>query len=108
MLPRHGFSRHWMVFAVDSVLFRLESVTPDFANMLRALTRTPLKFSNPFRQAPVVTYTSFPIRTMATGKKDNEELKASKLFDVSGFSAVVTGGGTGIGLMISAKTSRTA
>jgi len=37
---------------------------------------------------------------MATGKKDNEELKASKLFDVFGFSAVVTGGGTGIGLMM--------
>ena len=35
---------------------------------------------------------------MATGKKTNEELKASKLFDVSGFTAVVTGGGTGIGL----------
>ncbi len=30
----------------------------------------------------------------------NEDLKASKLFDVSNFSAVVTGGGTGIGLMI--------
>ncbi|KAL8816407.1 MAG: hypothetical protein Q9191_008338, partial [Dirinaria sp. TL-2023a] len=27
---------------------------------------------------------------MATGKKDNEELKTSKLFDVSGFSCVVT------------------
>ena len=35
---------------------------------------------------------------MAIGKKTNEELKASKLFDVSGFTAVVTGGGTGIGL----------
>ena len=35
---------------------------------------------------------------MATGKKTNEELKVSKLFDVSGFNAVVTGGGTGIGL----------
>ncbi|KAI9819469.1 MAG: hypothetical protein M1827_006917 [Pycnora praestabilis] len=33
------------------------------------------------------------------GQKSNEELKVSKLFDVSGFTAVVTGGGTGIGLM---------
>lgn len=32
--------------------------------------------------------------------RSNEDLKASKLFDVSNFSAVVTGGGTGIGLMI--------
>ena len=30
----------------------------------------------------------------------NEELKTSKLFDVSNLTAVVTGGGTGIGLMI--------
>ncbi|KAI9753010.1 MAG: hypothetical protein M1815_000162 [Lichina confinis] len=30
----------------------------------------------------------------------NEDLKISSLFDVSGFAAVVTGGGTGIGLMI--------
>lgn len=32
--------------------------------------------------------------------RSNDDLKASKLFDVSNFSAVVTGGGTGIGLMI--------
>ena len=30
----------------------------------------------------------------------NEQLKASKLFDVSNYTAVVTGGGSGIGLMI--------
>lgn len=35
---------------------------------------------------------------MATGKKTNDELRASKLFDVSEFTALVTGGGTGIGL----------
>ncbi|KAL8647444.1 MAG: hypothetical protein Q9210_005559 [Variospora velana] len=33
-------------------------------------------------------------------KRSNEELKLDKLFDVSKFIAVVTGGGTGIGLMI--------
>lgn len=32
--------------------------------------------------------------------KDNKELRASSLFDVSHITAVVTGGGTGIGLMI--------
>ena len=37
---------------------------------------------------------------MATGAKANEGLKVSKLFDVSHLTAVVTGGGTGIGLMI--------
>ncbi|KAF2439527.1 NAD(P)-binding protein [Karstenula rhodostoma CBS 690.94] len=35
-----------------------------------------------------------------TGKADNEQLKGSKLFDVSHVTALVTGGGTGIGLMI--------
>ncbi|KAF2011034.1 NAD(P)-binding protein [Aaosphaeria arxii CBS 175.79] len=35
-----------------------------------------------------------------SGKADNEQLKSSKLFDVSHVTAVVTGGGTGIGLMI--------
>ena len=37
---------------------------------------------------------------MATLKKSNDELKLDKLFDVSKFTAIVTGGGTGIGLMI--------
>ena len=41
-----------------------------------------------------------PIRTMATLNKSNEDLKLNKLFDVSNFTAIVTGGGTGIGLMI--------
>jgi len=37
---------------------------------------------------------------MATHHAANEELKASSLFDVSHVTAVVTGGATGIGLMI--------
>ncbi|KAL8911543.1 MAG: hypothetical protein Q9171_003307 [Xanthocarpia ochracea] len=37
---------------------------------------------------------------MATLNKSNDELKLDKLFDVSKFTAIVTGGGTGIGLMI--------
>jgi NAD(P)-dependent dehydrogenase (short-subunit alcohol dehydrogenase family) len=37
---------------------------------------------------------------MAPGKANTDELKGSKLFDVSHLTAIVTGGGTGIGLMI--------
>lgn len=40
------------------------------------------------------------VRNMGSGKADNEQLKGSKLFDVSHVTALVTGGGTGIGLMI--------
>jgi NADPH:quinone reductase-like Zn-dependent oxidoreductase len=40
------------------------------------------------------------IRNMSSGKADNEQLKGSKLFDVSHVTALITGGGTGIGLMI--------
>jgi threonine dehydrogenase-like Zn-dependent dehydrogenase len=39
-------------------------------------------------------------RTMSVQARTNDDLKASKLFDVSHITAVVTGGGTGIGLMI--------
>lgn len=57
------------------------------------------------RTVPITTRTAkYPVfrnaRTMATGAAKNEDLKISKLFDVSNFAAVVTGGGTGIGLMI--------
>ena len=37
---------------------------------------------------------------MTSSSTENEELKISNLFDVSKFTVVVTGGGTGIGLMI--------
>ncbi|KAM0715035.1 hypothetical protein Q7P37_009500 [Cladosporium fusiforme] len=37
---------------------------------------------------------------MSTSQRSNEQLKATSLFDVSHLTAVVTGGGTGIGLMI--------
>lgn len=63
--------------------------------MLNTLTKRRLQTA---LRPSVFAHSQFPIRTMATGKKPNEELKASKLFDVSGFTAVVTGGGTGIGL----------
>jgi NADPH:quinone reductase-like Zn-dependent oxidoreductase len=39
-------------------------------------------------------------RAMSVQARTNDDLKASKLFDVSHITAVVTGGGTGIGLMI--------
>lgn len=65
--------------------------------MLNLLTRA----SKPIQTA-FIKQSSLPLirRAMATGAKSNDDLKASKLFDVSNFTAVVTGGGTGIGLMI--------
>jgi NAD(P)-dependent dehydrogenase (short-subunit alcohol dehydrogenase family) len=40
------------------------------------------------------------VRTMVSQTHQNDQLKASKLFDVSHITAIVTGGGSGIGLMI--------
>lgn len=37
---------------------------------------------------------------MASSTHSNEDLKANKLFDVSTYTAIVSGGGSGIGLMI--------
>ena len=37
---------------------------------------------------------------MTTAKADNTFLESSKIFDVSHVTAVVTGGGSGIGLMM--------
>ena len=38
---------------------------------------------------------------MGSSQASNDQLKGSNLFDVSHVTALVTGGGTGIGLMIS-------
>jgi hypothetical protein len=51
---------------------------------------------NNFIKSPPLAIT----RTMATGAAKNEDLKINKLFDVSNYSAVVTGGSTGISRMI--------
>lgn len=62
--------------------------------MLRIITRaSPARsyFSIASKSTTPVT-----IRTMSS----NEDLKVNKLFDVSNYTAVVSGGGTGIGLMI--------
>ena len=64
--------------------------------MLRLLTKT----STPIRRAFVNHSALTTTKAMASLTKSNEELKLSKLFDVSNFTCVVTGGGTGIGLMI--------
>ena len=53
--------------------------------------------SSLFPRVPVAT--SFT-RTIMTSHFPDEELKIQKLFDVSHINAVVSGGGTGIGLMI--------
>jgi hypothetical protein len=68
--------------------------------MLRLFTRNLPSLGNTInRQIPKSTSPVF-IRNMGSGKADNEDLKGSKLFDVSHVTAIVTGGGTGIGLMI--------
>ncbi|EMD69937.1 hypothetical protein GGP41_000097 [Bipolaris sorokiniana] len=67
-----------------------------FSKTLPTATRliTPLSRTKQF-----IPKTSYQIvRNM--GKASNEDLKGSKLFDVSHVTALVTGGGTGIGLMI--------
>jgi NADPH:quinone reductase-like Zn-dependent oxidoreductase len=63
--------------------------------MLRLFLRATPAIRSCFR--PTATYTF--ARTMS-GKANTDDLKGSKLFDVSHVTAVVTGGGTGIGLMI--------
>jgi len=71
--------------------------------MLRLFTRNlpsiPSIRSTFITQVPKTTSPVF-VRNMGTDKVDNEQLKGSKLFDVSHVTALVTGGGTGIGLMI--------
>ncbi|KAF2647576.1 NAD(P)-binding protein [Lophiostoma macrostomum CBS 122681] len=64
--------------------------------MLRLFSRATPTIRSSFITRPTYTITS---RNMG-GKADNEQLKGSKLFDVSHVTALVTGGGTGIGLMI--------
>ena len=74
--------------------------------MLKVLTRTSsiaVRISTLKNFFKTSTLTTIKIRTMSSDNpsvRSNEELKTSKLFDVSNFTAVVTGGGTGIGLMI--------
>jgi len=70
--------------------------------MLRLFSRTlPTATSALKTQSRFIPKTSYQIvRNMGNGKAGNEELKGSKLFDVSHVTALVTGGGTGIGLMI--------
>lgn len=68
--------------------------------MLRLFSRTLPRTSNALRSQlqPRTTYNF--ASNMAPGKASTDELKNTKLFDVSHVTAIVTGGGTGIGLMI--------
>jgi NADPH:quinone reductase-like Zn-dependent oxidoreductase len=70
--------------------------------MLRLFSRSIPAARSTFRtQSKLIPKTSYQfVSNMAPGKANNEELKGSKLFDVSHVTALVTGGGTGIGLMI--------
>jgi hypothetical protein len=58
--------------------------------VLRFITK-----SSPIRNCLVKT-TFIVTRTMS-GDSKNEDLKANKLFDVSNYTAVVTGGGQALG-----------
>src|SRR5690348_2476190 len=68
--------------------------------MLRLFSKALPRTSNVLRSQfqPRTTYQF--ASNMAPGKANTDELKNSKLFDVSHVTAIVTGGGTGIGLMI--------
>lgn len=67
--------------------------------MLRVFSKTA---QSTVRSAftPITHSTIIPKATMATGKKENHDLTSKALFDVSHVTAIVTGGATGIGLMI--------
>lgn len=71
-----------------------------FTSAIRTATSsTPVR--NNFIKSTLPSIT----RTMASAATKNQtstnaDLKIDKLFSVSGFTAIVTGGGTGIGLMI--------
>lgn len=69
--------------------------------MLRVLTRPPsILAPNILIKASKVTLVTRKMSSDNPSARSNDELKTSQLFDVSKFTAVVTGGGTGIGLMI--------
>lgn len=66
--------------------------------MLRLFTRNLPTITIRNSLVPRFSHTTF--RNMESSKADNEQLNGNKLFDVSHVTALVTGGGTGIGLMI--------
>jgi hypothetical protein len=72
-----------------SHIFKLTAIRPTVVPKNFTLIHT-----HTFKNA-MASYTS-----LDPSAHPNTGLLASKLFDVSGFKAVVTGGGTGIGLMI--------
>jgi hypothetical protein len=68
--------------------------------MLKLFTRALPTTSSTLRTQFLPRTTYKFASNMAPGKANTEDLNASKLFDVSHVTAIVTGGGTGIGLMI--------
>jgi 3-oxoacyl-ACP reductase-like protein len=87
---------------VNNAPLKDTSLDFEISNMLRLFSRSIPAATSTFRsQSKLISRTSYQIvRNMGNGKADNEQLKGSKLFDVSHVTALVTGGGTGIGLMI--------
>lgn len=68
--------------------------------MIKILSTIKPKIASTSLRNNFVKSTLPSLTRMASSAAQNEDLKSSKLFDVSNYSAVVTGGGTGIGLMI--------
>ena len=59
--------------------------------MLKAFTRTSTSTLSLTNIIPRFSTVVSPTRAMASGARSNEDLKLSKLFDVSKFTAVVVG-----------------
>lgn len=71
--------------------------------MLRLLARSSIHRASKPLAPPFTVLPNSLARNMSSNNpstRSNEDLKANKLFNVSSLTAVVTGGGTGIGLMI--------
>ena len=81
---------------LTSPLRQLEKVV---YNPLKALFHARLTF-NPVLYATHHRRTLTMSSSQQPGKLSHDDLRADKVFDVRGYKAVVTGGGSGIGLMI--------
>ena len=94
--PLADVNSHHVDISTLSLLPYTNFPLPHISIMLRLFAR-----SIPYiRISPAPKPSYIIIRNMGSGRADTEQLKASKLFDVSHVTALVTGGGTGIGLMI--------
>ena len=100
--PCDGFIMSVVMFrAVSSRTSRSCFRSVSAATFRKPLPRQITPFVQPYIQMASYAHGEVNVgRQQATSHFKNEDLHSSKLFDVSGLKAVVTGGGTGIGLMI--------